>query len=133
MSYTKHFTPTYENGWQGSPSTATPITAGALNNYDGAIEYIEDYLEDSDFLNKTQADGYYIPNVSLSLTQTLSSVNSTTYIFSDAAITSDSTVDVYTSIPGINHTGITVSTGVCTVTFPKQETAVSMTCKIYLK
>ena len=133
MSYTKHFTPTYENGWQGSPSTTTPIIAGALNNYDGAIEYIEDYLEDSDFLNKTQADGYYIPNVSLSLTQTLSSVNSTTYIFSDVKITSDSTVDVYTSIPGINYSGITIGTGICTVTFPKQESAVSMTCKIYLR
>lgn len=133
MSYTKYFTPTYENGWQGSPATSTPISAAALNNYDGAIEHIEDYLEDSDFLNKTQADGYYLPNVSLSLTQTLSAVDSTTYIFSDARITSDSTVEVYTSIPGINYTGITVSTGACTVTFPKQDSAVSMTCKIYLR
>lgn len=133
MSYTKHFTPTYENGWQGSPSTTTPITAGALNNYDGAIEYIEEYLEDSSFLDKTQADSLYIPNTSLSLTQTLSATDPTTYIFTDSKITTDSTVDVYTSIPGINHTGITISTGVCTVTFPKQEAAVSMTCKIYLK
>ena len=133
MSYTKNFTPTYENGWQGSPATTTPISADALNNYDGAIEYIEDYLEGADFLSKNQADGYYIQDVNLSLTQTLSATDPTTYIFSDSKITADSAVDVYTSIAGINYTGITISTGACTVTFPKQDVAVSMTCKIYLK
>lgn len=45
MAYTPNFTPTYENGWEDLPSENTPITADALNNYDEAIEYIEDYLE----------------------------------------------------------------------------------------
>lgn len=45
MAYTPNFTPTYENGWEDLPSENTPITAEALNNYDEAIEHIEDYLE----------------------------------------------------------------------------------------
>lgn len=45
MAYTPNFTPTYENGWEDLPSENTPITADALNNYDEAIEHIEEYLE----------------------------------------------------------------------------------------
>lgn len=51
MSYTKNFTPEYEDGWENLPSEDTPITASALNNYDDAIEYIEDYLEDNDIVS----------------------------------------------------------------------------------
>ena len=46
MSYTKVFEPMYINGWQDLPLETTPITAEALDNYDDAIEHIEDYLED---------------------------------------------------------------------------------------
>lgn len=45
MAYTPGFTPTYEDGWEDLPLETTPITAEALNNYDEAIEHIEDYLE----------------------------------------------------------------------------------------
>lgn len=45
MSYTPGFTPQYEDGWENLPLETTPIIAQALNGYDEAIEYIEDYLE----------------------------------------------------------------------------------------
>lgn len=44
MSYTKAFTPQYEDGWQDRPDTSTPVIADALNGYDEALEHIEDYL-----------------------------------------------------------------------------------------
>ena len=51
MAYTKNFTPQYEDGWENLPSEDTPITADALNDYDGAIEYIEDYLAANDIVS----------------------------------------------------------------------------------
>lgn len=50
MSYTPTFIPEYENGWENLPSEDTPITAEALNGYDGAIEAIETYLADNDIV-----------------------------------------------------------------------------------
>lgn len=50
MAYTPTFTPEYEDGWENLPSEDTPITASALNGYDGAIEAIEDYLESNDIV-----------------------------------------------------------------------------------
>jgi len=132
MSYIKHFVPTYENGWQSSPATTTPISATALNNYDDAIEYIEDYLEDAELLDKEAADEIYIQNKSFSLTKVLSTATDTTYTFSNNAITVDSTIDVYTSI-NMNYKSMNISAGECIVVYPKQDEAVSMTCKIYIK
>lgn len=132
MSYTPSFTPTYENGWQSSPSTATPITAIPLNNYDNAIEHIEDYLENGGLLDQADADQRYIISKSLSLTKVLSTSENTMFVFSNNMITDDSTVDVYTSL-NINYTSMTIANGECTVTYPKQDEAISMTCKIYIK
>lgn len=123
MSYTKNFTPTYQNGWQSGSSGETPITASSLNNYDDAIEYIETYLHDHDFL----------PDVSMLVTQTLSTSGETTYTFSSANITANSTIDVYTSPINLNYSAMNITAGQCTVTYPKQDTAVSMTCKIYIR
>lgn len=132
MSYTKNFTPTYENGWQNKPSTETPITATAMDNYDSAIEYIENYLETTNPIGTSAADERYIKNQYLSLTQTLSTLGETSYTFTNELITSDSTIDVYTSI-NLNYTNIVITSGQCVVTYPKQDTEVSMTCKIYIK
>lgn len=132
MSYTKTFTPTYQNGWQSSPSTATPITATPLNNYDNAIEHIEDYLANGGILDQTSADARYIIDRSLSLTKVLSVYEDTTFIFSNNMITENSTIDVYAST-NINYSSMTISDGECTVTYPKQDTAISLTCKIYIK
>lgn len=57
MGYTPSFTPQYENGWEDLPLETTPITAEALNNYDDAIENIEEYLA-SDESQANLADAY---------------------------------------------------------------------------
>ena len=51
MAYTPTFTPEYEDGWENLPSEDTPITADALNGYDGAIENIETYLSNNDIVS----------------------------------------------------------------------------------
>lgn len=47
MSYTPEFTPKYEDGWENLPIETTPIVAQALNDYDDALEHIENYLANS--------------------------------------------------------------------------------------
>jgi len=65
--------------------------------------------------------------------QTLSTSADTVYTFTNAAITANSAVDVYTNIYGINPSNVAVTSGQCVVTFPKQSTAQTMTCRIYIK
>jgi hypothetical protein len=66
-------------------------------------------------------------------TQTLSTSADTVYTFTNAAITANSAVDVYTNIYGINPSNVVTTSGQCVVTFPKQSTAQTMTCRIYVK
>lgn len=66
-------------------------------------------------------------------TQTLSTSADTVYTFTNSAITANSAVDVYTNIYGINPSNEVVTSGQCVVTFPKQSTAQTMTCRIYVK
>ena len=66
-------------------------------------------------------------------TQTLSTSADTTYTFTSSLITTSSVIDVYTDIFGINPSNVVVTNGQCVVTFPKQSTAQSMTCRIYVK
>ena len=70
---------------------------------------------------------------SLEQTATTSTSANTVYTFTDARITSSSVIDVYADIFGVNPSNIQVANGSCTVTFPKQATAQSMTCRIYIK
>lgn len=132
MSYTKNFTPTYENGWYSSPATTTPITATALNNYDEAIEYIEDYLEGAELLDREAADEIYVQNKSLSLTKVLDVNVPTSYVFNNNMITEDSAIDVYASL-NKNYSSMLIENGKCTVTYPKSDSPDVMTCKIYIK
>lgn len=66
-------------------------------------------------------------------TATTSTTDPTTYTFTDARITANSVIDVYTDIFGVYPSSVVASAGTCTVTFPKQDTAQSMTCRIYIK
>ena len=132
MSYTKNFTPTFQNGWESSPATTTPITAAALNNYDDAIEYIEDYLEEAELLDQETADERYIQNNSLSLTKILNTDSETDYVFSSNLITANSTVDAYTDLKK-NYSDMLIENGKCTVTYAKSDSPDVMTCKIYIK
>ena len=120
--YTKVFEKPYEE-WENLPSEETPITANVLEMYDATFENLEDYLGDNSFITE-----YYLDE-----TETMSTTTDTSFIFEDDAITEDSVIDVYTSIPCVNYTSISVTDGTCTVTYPKQESAVTMTCRIYLK
>lgn len=72
-------------------------------------------------------------DVYLDQTATLSTTDPTTYTFTDARITADSVIDVYADIFGVYPSSVVASAGTCTVTFPKQDTAQSMTCRIYIK
>lgn len=53
------------------------------------------------------------------LTATLTA-GQTTLTFTDAGITANSTIDVYTSVYGVNPEGMTVSSGSLTLTFDAQ-------------
>jgi hypothetical protein len=57
--------------------------------------------------------------------QTLA-VGSTTLTFSDASITTDSTIEIYASVYGVAPTAVTVTTGQAVLTFDAQESAVSV-------
>lgn len=70
---------------------------------------------------------------SLEQTATTSTSANTVYTFTDARITANNVVDVYTNIFGVSPSNIVLANGSCTVTFPAQSSAQSMTCKIYVK
>ena len=59
-----------------------------------------------------------------------STANSATFTFTNAAITADSAIDVYTDTWGDNPSAVTVSAGSCTVTFGSAQTR---TVRIYIK
>lgn len=65
------------------------------------------------------------------LTSTTISSATTTYTFSDASIKADSVIDIYDSIFGFSPTGMTVSTGSCTVTFPAQSSSHQIKLFVY--
>lgn len=69
----------------------------------------------------------------LDQTATTSTTDPTVYTFTDARITANSAIDVYADIFGVSPSSVVASAGTCTVTFPKQDTAQSMTCRIYIK
>ena len=60
----------------------------------------------------------------------IASTSSTTYTFTNAAITSTSAIDVYTDTWGDNPSSVTASSGSCTVTFSVAQTR---TVRIYIK
>lgn len=53
-----------------------------------------------------------------------------TIAFSDSSITTDSTIDVYTSVFGVSPIGITVTSGTCTVTFKVQANNVDVKVRV---
>lgn len=65
--------------------------------------------------------------------QTLSTSADTVYTFTNAAIKADSAVDVWTDIRGITTSNEVTTNGQSVITFPKQSTAQTMTCRIYIK
>ena len=64
------------------------------------------------------------------LTSSTISAATTSYTFSNAAITADSVIDIYDTIFGFAPTAMTVSAGSCVVTFPAQSS--SHTIKLFV-
>lgn len=64
------------------------------------------------------------------LESTTISAATTSYTFTDNAITADSVIDIYDTIFGFAPTGMTVSAGSATITFPAQST--SHTIKLFV-
>lgn len=67
----------------------------------------------------------------MELTQDLN-VNST-YIFTNANITANSYIEVYTSKWGLNYLSVSVNSGTCVVTFAQGTDSENVTCRIYIK
>ena len=63
------------------------------------------------------------------LTGTLS-VEATSVTISNAAITTTSTIDIYTDVFGVNPTNVTVTTGQIVLTFEAQESAVNVKVRV---
>lgn len=63
------------------------------------------------------------------LTDTLS-IGSTSLVFSDASITTSSTIDIYVDTWGVSPESCTVATGSVTLTFEAQESALGVKIRI---
>ena len=132
----------YDNG---GPSTATGASAtnGALysNAYSDTTgaEIAQDYANGNLFVRGRKGSAIWsgwrkvVIEYYLDQTATLSTTDPTVYTFTDAKITADSVIDVYADIFGVYPSSVVASAGTCTVTFPKQDTAQSMTCRIYIR
>ena len=57
MAYEREFTKPYPSGWENIPSHNTPVTAEIMDDYDDAIEHIEDFLNGSTAIFPIQATG----------------------------------------------------------------------------
>ena len=66
-------------------------------------------------------------------TQTLSTSNDTVYTFTNAAITTSSSIRIQCDIFGFAPKSSAVTNGSCVVTFPKYSSAASMLCRIYIQ
>lgn len=102
-----------------------PMITHAEIPYDGIDDYVPYCMSVSQLTEKV--------NTYLEQTTTTSTSANTIYTFTDARITVNSTVDVYTNIFGVSPSNVVLADGSCTVTFPAQSSAQSMTCKIYVK
>lgn len=56
---------------------------------------------------------------------------STTVTLSNAAITTSSTLDIYTDVYGVNPTDVTVSSGSVTLTFEAQDSNIGVKVRVY--
>ena len=57
-------------------------------------------------------------------------IGATSLTFSDASITTSSTIDIYSSVFGVNPTNAVVTTGQLVLTFPSQSVAVDVKVRV---
>lgn len=65
----------------------------------------------------------------ITLTGTLAA-GSTTLTFSNSLITTDSTIDIYTSVYGVNPSAVTISSGQVVLTFEAQSAALNVKVEV---
>lgn len=66
-------------------------------------------------------------------TVTTSTTSPTTVTFTNADITTSSVIDVMTSLADLTFETVTISSGVCTINIPRQDSAQSCIVRIYIK
>lgn len=120
------------NTYSYSQIDESSIKCGTVDSFE-AEYYHRTAIENGDIRTTGDVydydDGYKkTPTV---LTSTSISAATTTYTFSNSAITTDSVIDIYDSIFGFSPTGMTVSTGSCTVTFPAQSSSHQIKLFVY--
>ena len=102
----------------------------ATNVQDAIDEVIEDIpTKTSDLTN----DSNFVVDTHFEQTVTLSTSAETTVTFSNSAILTTSLIDVAVSEWGTVPSDVTVTTGVCTLTFPIAYNAHSVTVRIYVR
>lgn len=91
---------------------------------DTAVSY--QYIKAAGTLHEIKGTKY------MQQTKTVSTSADTTYTFTNAAITTSSRIEVYADKFGINPSDVSVSSGSCVVTIPKQSSAISLGIRIYI-
>lgn len=108
--------------WKNLPSTETPINATNLNKLNNAIDTIDDRVIAMQVVSITQRG------------ITISSSQDTVVTFQNSAITTDSAVDPYTTVDGLEHKSMVTTNGQCQITYEKRETALTdVGVKIYIR
>ena len=74
-----------------------------------------------------------LPTKKFTTTITTSTSSSVSATFTNDYITEDSTIDVYTSNYSLKYSSISISNNTCTVIFPSQNSASSVTVTIYVR
>ena len=104
----------------------------AMNGSTGAYNTFENQRISVN-TNGTTTNTEIVGTKCMQYSQTLSTTDNTVYTFSSSEITTNSAIDVFTSIWGVDPTYVNVSSGTCRVTFAPVETETSMICRIYIK
>lgn len=120
------------NTYSFSQIDESSLSCGTVDSFE-ATYYHQTKIENGDIRTTGDVydydDGYKkTPTV---LTSTTISASTTSYTFTDDAITADSVIDIYDSIFGFSPTNMTVSNGSCTVTFPAQSSTHKIKLFVY--
>ena len=119
----------------GKPSLATVATSGAYSDLTGkpTIPTISIAGEGTASSSATHAQKIDISGTKTAIDGSVYmeyTASSSTFTFTNTAITADSVIDVYTNTWGDNPTSVTVSAGSCSVAFSASQ---SRTVRIYIR
>lgn len=105
---------------------------GSFSNNDGVDYYKFAKSSGKDGFYNTDGTFYNMGYNILEQQVTLSTSADTTVTFTNGLIKADSMIDVYTDVFGINPSAMTATTGSATLTFPKADTAQTITVRLVL-